>query len=529
MLRVNEVKLALDRDEKEIPSLISKMLRIAESDIISWSINKKSIDARNKSNIYMVYSIDIKVNDEETLLKRNHKKGILKVNEDSIIYQNKTRTGLRPIIVGTGPAGLFCGLVLSELGFNPIIIERGKTVEERVKDVSKFWNTGELNPESNVQFGEGGAGTFSDGKLTTQVNNPRSKKILEYFVEAGAPEEILYYNKPHIGTDLLRGVVKNIRNRIISNGGEIKFGKKLTGLSILENKITGIVINNNEQIACDKLILALGHSARDTFEMLNDSGIKIEQKSFSIGVRIEHSQALINKNQYGESFMHPKLKPAEYKLSNHFDNGRSAYTFCMCPGGQVVAAASEEGMLVTNGMSKYSRKLETANSALLVGVGPDDFEGSHPLAGVEFQRKWERLAFIEGGMNYNAPAQKVGDFLKNKSSTSIGELDPSYLPGVKMTDISNCLPDYVVETLRKAIILFDKRIKGFGDESAIMTGVETRSSSPIRIKRDEDFQSNIKGIFPIGEGAGYAGGIMSSALDGLRIAEYLGFLKEEVK
>lgn len=526
MLRVNEVKLSLEQDEKDIPSILASMLKISELEIISWTISRKSIDARNKTNIYVVYSIDIEVKDEDKILKRNHRKAITKIYEEEISYQKKLRRGPRPIIVGTGPAGLFCGLVLSELGFNPLLIERGKMVDERILDVYKFWDTGELNFESNVQFGEGGAGTFSDGKLTTQVNNPRSKKILEYFVEAGAPEEILYYNKPHIGTDLLRGVVKNIRERIISNGGEVKFSKKLTDITISNNKIAGIVVNGNEKIVCDKLILALGHSSRDTFEMLYNIGINIEQKSFSIGVRIEHPQDLINKSQYGDNFMHPKLRPAEYKLSSHFDNGRSAYTFCMCPGGQVVAAASEEGMLVTNGMSKYKRDLNNANSALLVGVTPNDFGDTHPLAGVEFQRKWERLAFIEGGRNYNAPAQKVGDFLENNSLTEAKELNPSYLPGVKITDISKCLPEYVVETLRKAIISFDKKIKGFADVNAIITGVETRSSSPIRIKRGEDFQSNIKGIFPIGEGAGYAGGIMSSALDGIRIAEYLDTIEE---
>lgn len=528
MIRVNEIKLSLEEDEKDILSILVRKLNILESDIKNWKISRKSIDARNKSNIFVVYSIDIEVKDEEKLLKKNHKKNLVKIFEEETVYKKKIREGTRPIIVGTGPSGLFCGLVLSELGFNPILIERGKNVEERIVDVSKFWDTGKLDTESNVQFGEGGAGTFSDGKLTTQVNNPKSKKILEYFVEAGAPEEILYYNKPHIGTDLLRGIVIKIREKIISNGGEINFSKKLTGLEISEGKITGIVVNNNEKMFCDKLILALGHSARDTFEMLNNIGIKIEQKSFSIGVRIEHPQVIINKNQYGESYLHPKLRPAEYKLSNHFDNGRSAYTFCMCPGGQVVAAASEEGMLVTNGMSKYQREQDNANSALLVGITPADFEDDHPLAGLEYQRKWERLAFIEGGRNYKAPAQKLEDFLKDTTSSSDAKLSPSYLPGVQFTDISKCLPDYVVETLRKAIVFFDKRINGFADGNAIITGVETRSSSPIRIKRDDNFQTNIKGIFPIGEGAGYAGGIMSSALDGIRIAEYLG-RAEEVK
>lgn len=526
MLRINELKLTLEEEEKDMKSLIAKKLKISEEEITSFAISKKSVDARNKSNIYFVYSVDIEVNDEDKLLRRANKINLVKINKEYIVYKAKKRKGLRPLIVGTGPAGLFCGLVLSELGFNPILIDRGKMVEERVLDVANFWDNGELNTESNVQFGEGGAGTFSDGKLTTQVNNPRSSKILQYFVEAGAPEEILYYNKPHIGTDLLRNIVKKIRRKIILNGGEIMFSKKMTNIHTYNNKVTGITVNNNEKILCDKLILALGHSARDTFEILYESGIYIEQKSFSIGVRIEHPQEIIDKSQYGESYKHPKLRPAEYKLSSHFENNRSAYTFCMCPGGQVVAAASEKGMLVTNGMSKYKSDLKKANSALLVGVSPADFESDHPLAGVEFQRKWERLAFIEGGMNYNAPAQKVGDFLLNKSSLGVEKINSTYLPGVKMTNVSNCLPDYVVETLKKAIVLFDKKINGFADYDSIITGVETRSSSPIRIKRCENYQSNIKGIFPIGEGAGYAGGIMSSALDGIRIAEYLDIMEE---
>ena len=527
MLRINEIKLTLKEDEGDLALIVSKMLKIPLNHIIKWEISKKSIDARNKDKVLIVYSIDIKTKDDEAILRKNRKLKIQKIQDEETIYNKKERKGQRPIIVGTGPAGLFCGLVLSELGFKPILIERGKAVEERVLDVEKFWNTGKLNTESNVQFGEGGAGTFSDGKLTTQVNNPKSKKILEYFVEAGGPKEILYYSKPHIGTDLLRGVVKNLRGRIISNGGEVFFSKKLTSILVSNNKVNGVVVNNNETISCDRLILALGHSARDTFKMLHDINIEIEQKSFSIGVRIEHPQEIINKSQYGKAYMDSKLRPAEYKLSSHFENGRSAYSFCMCPGGQVVGAGSEEGMLVTNGMSKYKRNLTNANSALLVGVSPVDFNDKDPLAGIEFQRKLERLAFIEGGRDYKAPAQRVGDFLRGQGSKEIGSIKPSYLPGVKMTDLSNCLPDYVIETLREAILLFDKRIKGFADEDAILTGVETRSSSPIRIKRDSSYQTNIRGIYPIGEGAGYAGGIMSSALDGIRIAEHI-MTKEEV-
>ncbi|WP_422486456.1 NAD(P)/FAD-dependent oxidoreductase [Gudongella sp. DL1XJH-153] len=520
MLRIAGIRLSLDQDESTIASEIAKKLKIRETDIVSWKIWKKSVDARRKNNITFVYSIDFNAVNEREILKRHGKKGVSQATAEDRQYLRKENiNGARPVIVGTGPSGLFAGMVLAEMGYSPILLERGKKVEERVKDVREFWNTGVLNTESNVQFGEGGAGTFSDGKLTTMTNDPRSRKVLEYFVEAGAPEDILYVNKPHIGTDILRRVVINLRKKIISLGGEVRFQSKMTGLEIRDGKIVAVIVNNQDSIVTDKVVLALGHSARDTFELLYDKGLNIQQKSFSIGVRIEHPQKLVDLAQYGQSHGHPRLGAADYKLAGHFDGGRSAYTFCMCPGGTVVAAASEEGMLVTNGMSEHARNRQNANAALLVNVGPEDFNSDHPLAGVYFQREWEKKAYQEGGGGYLAPAQRVGDFLEGRPSSDFGSVSPSYRPGVKMTDLRLCLPEYVTSTLRKAILDFDKKLKGFADPDALMTGVETRSSSPIRIVRGEEHQSNISGIYPTGEGAGYAGGIISAAVDGIRIAE----------
>ncbi|MGM0396343.1 MAG: NAD(P)/FAD-dependent oxidoreductase [Bacillota bacterium] len=529
MLRISGIRLGLEQDESSIPSEVAKKLGIKEKDIVSWNIWKKSVDARRKNNISFVYTIDFRTADDNDFLKRFGKKGVSEAYIENRQYRKKGNIpGKRPVIIGTGPAGLFAGIVLSELGYKPILLERGKMIEKRVKDVREFWDTGKLNTESNVQFGEGGAGTFSDGKLTTMTNDPRSRKVLQYFVEAGAPEDILYSNKPHIGTDILRRVVINLRKRILSLGGEVRFQSKVTDFEIQDGRIKAVIVNDEEKIAADIVVLALGHSARDTFQMLYKKGLDIHQKNFSMGVRIEHPQKLVDIAQYGESHGHPRLGAADYKLAGHFEDGRSAYTFCMCPGGIVVAAASEEGMLVTNGMSEHARNRENANAALLVNVGPDDFDGDHPLAGVYFQRKWERMAYIEGGEGYNAPAQRVGDFLKGRPSKSYGKVIPSYRPGVRMTDLGKCLPDYVTNTLRKAILQFDKKLKGFADPDALMTGVETRSSSPVRIVRGEEYQSNIKGIYPTGEGAGYAGGIISAAVDGIRIAETIGE-EEEIR
>jgi hypothetical protein len=523
MLRASEIKLYLSQSERQLPQVLAKQLGISQEDIKSWKIYKKSIDARKKDNIHFIYSIDFSIDDEEKLLKRPSVKGVARAESISFDYKSTVKQGDKsPVVVGTGPAGLFAGLVLAELGFKPILLERGKAVEDRVEDVRRFWEEGLLNTESNVQFGEGGAGTFSDGKLTTLIKDPRCRKVLEYFEEAGAPEEILYLNKPHIGTDILRGVVVNLREKIKSLGGDVRFESKMTNLVIQNGKIKGVEVNNSSFIEADNVILALGHSARDTFKMLHATGVEIQQKAFSIGVRIEHPQEMVNLSQYGKLYVHPRLGAADYKLSGHFDNGRSAYTFCMCPGGTVVAASSEAGMTVTNGMSEHARDKENANSALLVNVTPADFGSTHPLAGVEFQRKWEQKAFDIVGGAYCAPAQLVGDFLRGAPSTNAGDIKPSYTPGVVMTDLSRCLPDYVIETLKLAIVEFDKKLKGFAAHDAVMTGVETRSSSPIRIVRGDSYETNIKGLYPAGEGAGYAGGIISAAVDGIKIAETIG-------
>lgn len=522
MIRVPEIKLSLDDNEERLKFELAKKLKISEEDIFSYRIFKKSIDARKKNNIQFIYTLDVDLKNEDKVLHKFSKQNVIKVPITNYEYKKiHTQNIQSPIIVGMGPAGLFAGLVLAQMGYKPILLERGKSVDERALDVGLFWSKGELNTESNVQFGEGGAGTFSDGKLTTLINDPRSRKVLEEFIKAGAPEEILYLSKPHIGTDILRDVVKKIRKTIISLGGQVRFNSKVTDLIIKDNCISGVKINDREVLNSDKVLLALGHSARDTFEMLYDNGIKIIQKGFSIGVRIEHPQQLINEKQYGQYANHKKLGAAEYKLSGHFNNGRSAYTFCMCPGGRVVAASSEKNMVVTNGMSIHARDEENANSAVLVGVTPGDYGSDHPLAGIKFQRKWEHLAYIAGGENYRAPAQRVGDFLLDRPSKEIGFINSTYNPGITMGDLTKCLPDYVTDTLKLALIDFDRKIKGFANPDAIMTGVETRSSSPIRIPRDETFQSNIKGLYPVGEGAGYAGGIMSAAIDGIRVAEML--------
>lgn len=522
MLRISNIKLKID-DEELLKNEIIKKLKISERDLKNYKIAKKSVDARKKNQIYFVYAVDFELFDESKMLKKMKNIGVKKITEKEYLYVEKGKKNEYkiPIIIGTGPAGIFSGLILAQMGYKPILFERGESIEKRVKDINEFWKTGKLNPDSNVQFGEGGAGTFSDGKLNTLTKDPRGRKVLEEFVNHGAPEEILYINKPHIGTDILRRVMVNMRKTIIKLGGEVRFNSKLTDLIIEKENVKGIVINDDEIIDTNIVLLALGHSARDTFDVLYKRDLEIHQKAFSIGVRIEHLQNVIDNVQYGKFAGNPNLGAADYKLSAHFENGRSAYTFCMCPGGEVVAAASEENRIVTNGMSYYKRNKQNANSALLVGVNPDDFDGDHPLAGVEFQRKWENLAFDSGGGDYTAPCQLVGDFLDGVASKKLGKVVPSYTPGVKLTDLSESLPDYVIETLKLALVEFDRKLKGFADKDAIMTGVETRSSSPIRIQRDEKYESNIKGIYPIGEGAGYAGGIISAAVDGIKVAEQI--------
>ncbi|MBM7614315.1 NAD(P)/FAD-dependent oxidoreductase [Alkaliphilus hydrothermalis] len=522
MLRISEIKVSINQGLDCLKSSIVNKLKIKDSDLIAYTIFKKSVDARRKDNIQFVYTVDVEVkNEEKVFALRSKDPHVMQTPDISYQYVKTGNQKLShpPVVVGSGPAGLFAGLILAQMGYCPIVLERGKAVEERSKDVDLFWRTGKLNPESNVQFGEGGAGTFSDGKLTTQIKDTRCRKILEELVVAGAPEEIIYYSKPHVGTDHLRRVVKNLRETIKSLGGEVRFGSKATDIIIENGKIKGVEVNGGEVIPTEVAVMAVGHSARDTFKMLHQRGTYIQQKAFSIGVRIEHPQTLINKSQYGSAAENPNLGAADYKLSYHAKNGRSAYTFCMCPGGQVVASSSEEGGVVTNGMSYYARDLVNANSALLVGVGPDDFDSDHPLAGVHFQQKWEKKAFEAGGSTHYAPAQLVKDFLIDTPSTELGEVKPSYTPGVKLTDLRECLPEFVTETMKEAIVELDRKLKGFAMEDAVMTGVETRSSSPIRILRNESCEGNIQGLYPSGEGAGYAGGIISAAVDGVKVAE----------
>ncbi|SDK93384.1 NAD(P)/FAD-dependent oxidoreductase [Natronincola ferrireducens] len=521
MIRVPDIKLPIDHQQEEIKKAIIKKLRIREEDLTAYTIYKQSVDARKKDKVDFVYTIDVEVNQENKILKKIKDKKITLTPD--MKYTPVKKGGIKlqnpPIIIGTGPAGLFAGLILAQAGYCPILLERGKDVDNRTMDIQDFWTKGRLNTESNVQFGEGGAGTFSDGKLTTQIKDIRCRKVLEELTKAGAPPEIMYSSKPHIGTDILRDVVKKIREEIIAFGGKVLFEKKATDLLLHEGEIKGVVVNNRETIEGEVVLLAIGHSARDTFEVLYNQGVEIHQKPFSIGVRIEHPQSLIDVAQYGSFANHPKLGAADYKMAHHCSNQRSAYTFCMCPGGQVVAAASEEGGVVTNGMSEYARDKTNANSALLVGVNPEDFESTHPLAGMYFQRKWEQKAFEIAGGNYLAPAQLVKDFLNNRVSQEFGKVQPSYTPGVVLTDLTKCLPDFVVEAMKEAIVALDHKLKGFNLGDAIMTGVESRSSSPIRIKRDKTFESNIKGLYPCGEGAGYAGGIISAAVDGIKVAE----------
>lgn len=524
MLRIQNIKIRENITENELISFVSKKYHIKNSDITDWHISKKSIDARKKSDIFFNYTIDINVKDESKYPNINK---INKVDIEQKIKEkininviNSLKTEPSPVIVGAGPAGLFSALTFVQNGICPIIVEQGKTVDERKKDVDDFLYNKKLNISSNVQFGEGGAGTFSDGKLTTGISNPLCQKVLKEFVNFGAPEEILYLSKPHIGTDKLIDIIKNMRNYIISKGGKFYFSTKFMDFTVINGQISSVklkdlVTNKTFDIKTNKLILAIGHSSRDTFELLYKNGINMEQKNFSVGVRIEHLQENINKAQYGDN---PKLKlpPAEYKLAYHSPSGRSCYTFCMCPGGTVIASSSEENTIVTNGMSNYLRNGTNANSAVLVNITPEDFSDSSPLAGMYFQKELEEKAFILGSSNYNAPIQKVGDFLNNTISTKIGSVVPSYLPGTTLSNLNDILPEFVSSTLKEGLLYFDKKLNGFANPDAILTGVETRSSSPVKIPRNDFLVSNINGIYPCGEGAGYAGGIMSASVDGIK-------------
>ncbi len=527
MLRLTELKLPLDHAEAALEAALLERLGIAAEDLVTFSVFRRAVDARKRSAIVLIYTLDVELRDEKALLRRlkGDRNVSVAPDMDYRFVTHAPANAPRPVIVGTGPCGLLAALVLAQMGFRPIILERGKVVRERTKDTWGLWRKSVLDPESNVQFGEGGAGTFSDGKLYSQIKDPHhhGRKVLTEFVKAGGPEEILYVAKPHIGTFRLVTIVESLRRKIEALGGEYRFGCRVDDLDIEETngvrEIRGVVLADGTHVAADHVVLAVGHSARDTFHMLHARRVAIDAKPFSIGVRIEHPQSLIDRCRYGEGAGHPLLGAADYKLVHHAANGRSVYSFCMCPGGTVVAAASEPGRVVTNGMSQYSRAERNANAGIVVGVTPADYPDG-PLAGIAFQRHWEERAFAAGGSNYNAPAQRVGDFLAGKASTALGDVVPSYKPGVTPTDLAECLPDYAVDAIREALPGFDQQIKGFALADAVMTGVETRTSSPIRIPRDATLQSpNTRGLYPAGEGAGYAGGILSAGVDGIRIAE----------
>jgi uncharacterized protein len=524
MLRLTEVKLPLDHPEAAIKAAILKKLQISSDALIRFSIFKRSFDARKRGESSLVYILDIETTQEARLLQRFKKDPHVKVAPDMsyrAVGQAPSTLAQRPIIIGTGPCGMFAGLMLAQMGFCPLILERGKAVRDRTADTFGFWRKKGLNPESNAQFGEGGAGTFSDGKLYSQVSDPQyyGRKVLTELVKAGASPEILYINKPHIGTFKLVRIVENIRTTIESLGGEIRFQSRVEDIQIEHGQVRGVTLASGEQIRSDHVILAVGHSARDTFQMLFERGVYIEAKPFSIGFRIEHPQSLIDRCRFGLHAGHPILGAADYKLVHHCENGRSVYSFCMCPGGLVVAAASEPGRVVTNGMSQYTRNEQNANSAIVVGITPADYP-SHALAGIDFQRRLETQAFELGGGTYEAPGQLVGDFLADRPSHTLGAVQPSYTPGVHLGNLSQSLPDYAITAIREAIPAFDQQINGFAMHDAVLTGVETRTSSPIRIKRRDDGQSlNTNGLYPAGEGAGYAGGILSAGIDGIKTAE----------
>ncbi len=518
MIRVRQIKVPILKDNKDyLLKEISNKLHINSKYISKYKINKKSIDARDKSNIKYVYEVDIEINDEDKILSRSKSNDILKTPDEEYKYSitGNIKMNSRPLIIGSGPCGLFCAYMLSVAGYKPIIIERGEKIEERINTVDEFFSTNKLNKNSNIQFGEGGAGTFSDGKLNTLTkdSNNRMKKVFEIFVENGAPEEIMYLNKPHIGTDILRKVIINIRKKIIFLGGEFKYNSCVTDLIIEDNKCIGVEINNNDKIYSDVIVLAIGHSARDTFYMLYDKGINMKPKNFAIGLRIEHPRELIDKSQYGESYKY--LPPASYKLTYQTKSVRGVYSFCMCPGGYVVNASSEEGQIAINGMSNYKRDARNSNSAIVVTVSKEDF-GSNPLDGIEYQRNLERKAYELGkGL---IPVQLYKDYKNNIVSDNIGEVLPNIKGNYRLSNLNELLPEYINSSIKEAIKEFDKKIKGFSMEDAVLSGIESRTSSPVIIERNEDFES-IPGLYPAGEGAGYAGGITTSAMDGIKVFE----------
>ncbi|MBF6623985.1 MAG: NAD(P)/FAD-dependent oxidoreductase [Pseudomonas stutzeri] len=527
MIRINELSLPLDHSADELRQAIVNRLGISDADLLNFTVFKRSYDARKKNSVILfIYIIDLEVRDEAAVLARLADDRNVRPAPDTNYYpvgQAPADLSERPLVVGLGPCGLFAALLLAQMGFKPIVLERGKEVRSRTKDTWALWRKNVLTPESNVQFGEGGAGLFSDGKLYSQIKDPKfyARKVVHEFVRAGAPEEIMYVSKPHIGTFRLTGVVATMREEIIALGGEVRFESKVTELLIDNGQVEGVLLANGETLRSRHVVMALGHSARDTFRMLHRQGVFMEAKPFAVGFRIEHPQGLIDQARLGKYAGHPELGAADYKLVYHAKNGRAVYSFCMCPGGTVVAATSEPGRVVTNGMSQYSRNERNANAAIVVGINPEqDFPGG-TLAGVEFQERLESLAYELGGRDYCAPAQLVGDFIRGVPSSEFGEIEPSYKPGVRLGDLAASLPEYAIEAIREALPAFGKQIRGFDRDDAVLTGIETRTSSPVRITRDnETLQSlNLKGLYPAGEGAGYAGGILSAGVDGIKVAE----------
>lgn len=526
MLRITELKLPIDHSDEALRPAIVQRLGINDADLLDFTLFKRSYDARKKnSELQFIYTIDLEVADEASLLQKfaaDHNVNPAPDVTYKVIGRAPADLGQRPVVVGFGPCGIFAALLLAQMGFKPIVLERGREVRQRTKDTWGLWRKSVLNPESNVQFGEGGAGTFSDGKLYSQIKDPlhHGRKVLHEFVRAGAPEEILYVSKPHIGTFRLTGMVETMRKEIEALGGEVRFEQKVTDVMIDNGQLQGVELASGEQLLSRHVVLALGHSARDTFRMLHAREVFMEAKPFSVGFRIEHPQAVIDQARLGKYAGHPKLGAADYKLVYHAKNGRSVYSFCMCPGGTVVAATSEPERVVTNGMSQYSRNERNANSGIVVGITPEQDYPGGPLAGIELQEQLESKAYLLGGSNYHAPAQLVGDFVAAKASTELGSVEPSYKPGVSLGDLALALPAFAIEAIREALPAFNRQIKGYAMHDAILTGIETRTSSPLRITRGADLQSlNVRGLFPAGEGAGYAGGILSAGVDGIRIAE----------
>lgn len=520
MLKITNLKLPLGFTTQQLTNAAAKRLRLPAHAVRDLRLVKKSVDARKKNDVHFVCAVELATDRETQLLSRLKDNTVQ--NAEPYQYELPVTRPLpqRPVVIGLGPAGLFAGLILAQCGQRPILLERGLPVDERQKSVESFWQSGTLDPESNVQFGEGGAGAFSDGKLTTGTGDVRIRKVLEELAAAGAPQEILYEAKPHIGTDRLPGVVRTIRETITALGGEVRFSARVTGFAQQNGQLTAVRLADGTELPCSQAILAVGHSARDLFEELHRMQLPMQPKAFSVGARIEHPAEWIDKAQYGSFAGHEALGAADYKLSCHLPSGRGVYTFCMCPGGTVTGAASEPGGVVTNGMSCYARDAVNSNAALLVGVTPADFGSEAPLAGVEFQRKLERAAFVLGGETYRAPAQRVADFLAGRASTGFAEVQPTYQPGVVPADLAQCLPGFVIDAMREALPILGQRLSGFDHGDAVLTAPETRSSSPVRLLRDESYQSpGLRGLYPCGEGAGYAGGIVSAAVDGIRCAE----------